>query len=175
MATKSLVKMMNENYVSHYITLDNREHTFAVFVYPERVRVYNLVTNREIKSSNFLYKNIFIGESKKNKMTLYSGAYGKKFKGNSILLDLGDNHYVYIGDEIFSFKTKSKIISYNSPVGNNEVPYPYAIDKNGDIYLMLEKVILTGAKREPYEVFYRGEPKFTKFKTRQITKRLNFF
>jgi hypothetical protein len=47
-------------------------------------------------------------------------------------------------------------------VGNNDVPYPYAIDGNGNIYLMLEKIIvLNGNERiigdEPYQFYYSRE------------------
>ena len=62
-------------------------------------------------------------------------------RGNSILLQTGKNKYVYIGDGIRSFTTKNGdvIKKYYSPVGNNEVPYPYAI---GDkyVYIMLHNV-----------------------------------
>ena len=70
----------------------------------------------------------FVGISPKIKMTEFSGGFGKKFNGNSILLSLGKNKYVFIGQKIIEFTTKKdKIIDFVSPVGNNDVPYPFAI------------------------------------------------
>ena len=78
------------------------------------------------------FKKAFIGKSKKNKMTTYSGGYGKDFDGNSFLFQTGKDKYFYIGSEYFDFKTfDDKILKYYSPVGNSDVPYPYAIgEKN---------------------------------------------
>lgn len=85
-------------------------------------------------------KKIFIGKSPKNPMTEFSLGYGKKFDGNSILLELKEKYrYVYIGSEIYEFSIPSddKIIKYWSPVGNNDVPYPVAIGEL-NAYFMLE-------------------------------------
>jgi len=80
---------------------------------------------------------IFIGKSKVNEMTTFSGGYGDKWNGNSILLrinPLNQNddkfHYVHIGTVVFEFMTDEKIIKYVSSVGNNCVPYPYAESEN---------------------------------------------
>ena len=62
-------------------------------------------------------------------MTEYSGGYGDEFDGNSILVHISENKYVYIGSSIYSFESQAKIIRYISPVGNSDVPYPYAIDE----------------------------------------------
>ena len=67
--------------------------------------------------------------------------------------------YIYIGMEIYSFKAKSEIIEYVSPVGNSDVPYPYAVDKDGRIYLMIENVILERGYdsknyEDPYDFYY---------------------
>jgi hypothetical protein len=66
----------------------------------------------------------------------------KSLRGNSILLKLKvKNKYVYIGDEIYEFKTKDEIIEYYSPIGNNDVPYPVAFGKE-NIYFMPEHFFL---------------------------------
>nr|URM61880.1 DNA ligase [Mimivirus sp.] len=47
--------------------------------------------------------------------------------GNTILIKLAVNKYIFIGSEIYKFKTDSdEIIDYVSPVGNSDVPYPVA-------------------------------------------------
>ena len=57
---------------------------------------------------------IFIGKSPKNKTTKFSGAYGKKFDGNTILFNVGNNEYIFINRNIESFKSKAKIVEYVS-------------------------------------------------------------
>ena len=71
-------------------------------------------------------------------MTKFSLGYGEKFDGNSILLKLSKNKYVYIGSLIYSFNAYNEITTFISPVGNNDVPYPYAIDEKNNYYLLSE-------------------------------------
>jgi hypothetical protein len=103
------------------------------------------------------YRDIFIGHSPKNKMTEFSGGYGRKFYGNSILIEISHLEYVWIGNYIHEFKSKSTIKKFVSPVGNNDVPYPYATDQNGDHYLMICDRIVKGLTKkgiDPYDVLY---------------------
>ena len=91
-------------------------------------------------------------------MTKVSKGYGKEFDGNTILVKLSDKRYIYIGDGISEFTSLHKIVDYQSPVGNNDVPYPYAIDEKDNYYLMLESVIIHFKKKEddPYEKYYNS-------------------
>jgi hypothetical protein len=80
----------------------------------------------------------------------------------------------------------SKIIKYVSPVGNNDVPYPYGIDKNNNFYLLTADVILQDFKftkefDDPYTWYYDndnskikpvGLKKPLKIKKKMIHKRL---
>jgi len=65
--------------------------------------------------------------------------------GNSILICVSGDKYIYIGSEIYSFETgngkENEIVKYISPIGSNDVPYPYAISGKYT-YLMIEDVIL---------------------------------
>ena len=65
----------------------------------------------------------------------------RKCIGNSILAEISHGKYLYIGDTVFTFNTngKSPITKYISPVGNSDVPYPYALDSEF-AYLMIENV-----------------------------------
>jgi hypothetical protein len=78
------------------------------------------------------YKQVFLGE-KTGRLT--DAMYRK---GSSILACIKENHYVYIGSEIYSFYTKEPIIAYESPVGSSSVPYPYAVGEEYT-YFMLDK------------------------------------
>ncbi len=162
-----------KNNHQEYLIHDNGGRPFKVKITHTNVKVYKLInydtnTYSDHEILSFDVKKCFIGSSPKNEMTLFSGGYGKKFYGNSILLHIKDNEYVYIGSEIYSFQSMSEIVKYVSPVGNSDVPYPYAIDKNNNIYLMIENVILTNEKVkndnkfDPYHIYY-AKSKIYKF------------
>ena len=91
-------------------------------------------------------KQIFIGASPKNEMTIFSGGYGKTFLGNSILLKL-EQKYVFIGQYIYEFTMNDEILNYYSPVGNNDVPYPLTIGKKY-VYFMADNCYVS---REIYD------------------------
>ncbi len=59
--------------------------------------------------------------------------------GNTILIKLAVNKYIFIGSEIYKFKTHDdEIIDYVSPVGNSDMPYPVAYGKQF-VYFMDDK------------------------------------
>ena len=100
--------------------------------------------------SSFSPEKVFVGQSPK---------HGARFDGNSMLLHLEGLKYVFVGEEVFSFTAKSPITKFLSPVGNNDVPYPWAMDEQGFRYLMISSVILTGklfenSDTDPYELFF---------------------
>ena len=68
----------------------------------------NIACTREfdLPCLSFQVKNIFIGKSRVCEMTEFSGANDSSdFDGNTILLECGDNEYLYIpGLEVFKFK-----------------------------------------------------------------------
>jgi hypothetical protein len=65
---------------------------------------------------------------------------------------------MFIGDKVFTFRSMAEIIEYVSHVGNNDVPYPYAIDCQGRYYLMIEDVVLGNVPElyqdDPYCYYY---------------------
>jgi hypothetical protein len=70
-----------------------------------------------------------------------SPEHGVWGEGNSVLieiLDSGEAACVMIGASVFRFPTPDAgIADFVSPVGNSDVPYPYAIDGDGN-YVILE-------------------------------------
>jgi len=90
-------------------------------------------------------------------MTEFSGGHGQEFDGNTILVKPNDSDsYVFIGSLIQSFIPLYPIVNFVSPVGNNDVPYPFAIDSQGNHYLLIEDVIVKNSINieDPYEDFY---------------------
>lgn len=98
----------------------------------------------------------FIG--KKSPTGGYDGLTLKEAEGNTILLKVGPK-YIYIGSEIFEFTPmpNDEIQEYYSDIGNNDVPYPYAVGKT-HIYIMLNHVAVEKSyfdmKKDIYEQFY---------------------
>ena len=154
-----------------YYILDNGDRPFKVNIDKNNIDIYkkkNSLDNNKIlynKNPILTFKNvnkIFIGKSPKNKMTVYSGGYGKEYNGNTILLNIKDNNYVCISSSIFLFQSLSEIIKYVSHVGNSGVPYPYAVDKNNMNYLMLDNVIIKNVPNNinPYQYYYKNSNNF---------------
>jgi len=154
-----------------YETHDNGGRPFKVVVSGNNVNVfredcdgydYDDNTNKYDNNPSFTFEptQIFIGKSSYNRMTAFSGGHGSEFDGNSILLKIKDRTYVYIGCCIFSFDAIDEIVEYQSPVGNNDVPYPYAIDATGRYYLLIENVIIMNGVSgmneydNPYDYYY---------------------
>lgn len=129
----------------------NGGESFQVFVAKDHshVRIYGMTEKMVLEdyscySSDELYERflyeyypqkIFIGKSDKNKMSEFSGGFGPKFDGNTILMYmhkvLERFYYILIeGNQISEFTTSEEIVKYISTVGNNSVPYPYAETKS---------------------------------------------
>lgn len=137
-----------------YYTHDNGGRPFKVIVTPSTFTVFKGIYDSKtdtmhydkqlLKPQNYL--DIFIGNDK-----------GNKFKGNSLLFKVKDKKYIHIGYEIYSFHTPDNIIKYCSPVGNNDVPYPYALGEE-NTYLIIDNVYIPNAIRmqkiDPYHQYY---------------------
>ncbi len=159
---KKSPKQIKSPKILKYDIMNNGGTSFVVFI---KDKVYIHKNNFDFKLDKNIMEpkprltyrpeKIWIGKSPKNKMTEFSGAYGPKYDGNSILLKL-KNEYIYIGSMIYSFVPLAPIKSYVSPVGNSGVPYPYAIDTKNNIYLMIEDVIMLNRTSftDPYDDYY---------------------
>ena len=112
------------------------------------------------------YARAFVGKSPRNKRTEFSGGHGPKFDGNSMLFELGRKQYMFIGERVETFTVPDPIVTFVSPVGNSSVPYPFAVDRVGRVYLFIECVCMTattGASfstkvlRDPYDLYYDAQ------------------
>jgi hypothetical protein len=110
-----------------------------------------------------VFKNEFIGNGKYkmgkkvlNAITYQKIFIPKKDKGNSLLVKLDGDDYIYVGDTIGRFKLDDLVVGYKSPIGNSGVPYPY-IETKDWYYLLLEKVRIPKFNvkgGDPYKTYY---------------------
>lgn len=84
-------------------------------------------------------------------------------RGNSVLFRVarqnGAHHYVYVGSEIYTFSSEEPVTSYVSPLGNSDVPYPYAVTASRT-YLMIENVYVNNddlLRQSPLAAEYTNE------------------
>ena len=99
---------------------------------------------------SFQPKHVFIGKSKFCPMTEFSVANNSHdYDGNTLLLEFEDKEYVYIsGLEIFKFKTDDKIIDYISLIGNNMIPYTFAVGEKYTYFLYFRYKFIQNDKIE---------------------------
>jgi hypothetical protein len=154
--TKSNVSKIKHNGYKKYMIHDNGGRPFLVYVNSKNIYIYKIdedyIIDPEYDYKNPLnnswmytimvkeYKNVkkvYIGKSILNKSTKFSDGHGKKYDGNTILVQLSNNKYVYIGEYIKEFKLDDEIVKYYSTVGNNDVPYPIILGKK-NVYFMLD-------------------------------------
>ncbi len=153
--------------------------------------VYEPIIRRTLGPLEFSFVQDFIGLDNYNKIvdkkiTGYKPTPLSKTKGNSILFQVKSDKpkqykYIYVGSEIYSFYTNEIIEKYHSPIGNNDVPYPYAISESS-IYLMSEKIVLNKDAvklKDPYAEYYFTDHKTIglkpkKLNTKTLVKRLGF-
>lgn len=120
-----VVDKKSKDMSKNYATIDNGGKSFYVTVTVKsgkidvKVRHYNSKFETTFENVN----KVFIGDDSFD-------------PGNSILINLGGNQYVFVGDNLYSFTAPEEITEYYSEVGNSSVPYPVAGSKNY-IYFML--------------------------------------
>ena len=169
--TKILYKKPRDN-GKFYLIHDNGGRPFLVVVVPNNIKIYKCDNDDIIDPYNELvvtiplYHKIYIGRDKE-----CDDECGTFFSdGNSILVHVNDNKYIYIGSIIIEFEIDDDIIiSYFSPIGNNDVPYPYARGIH-NTYLMLDEIIIPNddiIMDDPYHQYYWHTPsreKYIRFK-----------
>ena len=122
------------------------------------------------------YIKVWIGDnispSLKQSDRLPIGAYyipKGKFKGNTILVQMSENEYVFIGDKIFTFRLGDDVIvKYISPVSEKEYSMPYAIGKN-NVYFF-DKSTIEYLPRELFDL--KLDAYFQRAQHRDIVKQL---
>ncbi len=148
--------------VKSYEVHDNGGRPFLVEVSKKHVDVFlydpvsENVKNGYRKGKLVLsmdYTDIFIGDND------LPDPRSSRGKGNSILIHRSGSNYVYVGHMIQSFETRNgeRIVKYYSPIGNSDVPYPYAVGENYT-YFLLDMTTLPNnvldLKKDAYSQYY---------------------
>jgi hypothetical protein len=102
------------------------------------------------------YKQVWIGEN--------TGRYANKregaARGNSVLVRVNSNKYIYIGHRIAEFTAPDEIREFHGIMGNSDVVYAFAIGAE-NMYLFTAGVYLPLAdvppNTDPYAVYYANE------------------
>jgi len=143
---------------------DNGGRPFIVHVYPDHVEVYKqkYVNSYELqyyvpdkKVLDTTYQRIWIGDNVKE-----FPRYPAKgiHPGNSILLQVTNHKYIFIGWSVYSFEIEDEIHTYSSYIGNSDVPYPYAVGIKKTYFLLDRESVPNEHLRleeDAYLQFYR--------------------
>ena len=129
-----------------YDVHDNGNRPFRVEVDGKKVSIYKGTSPKGFNYGRLDYSTlvktltvsaVHVGES-----TCHTSAYiqdlcGKSATGNTILLHISGNKYMFVGQEVYEFTMEDDFEAYYSQVGNNDVPYPITLGSKY-VYLMLD-------------------------------------
>jgi len=123
-----------------------------------------------------------IGEYKPRKIHIGKDSNDKTVDGNTILLQLTENEFIYIGAWVYKFTLEKgdKFSKYFSMVGNNDVPYPILLGETNVYFLSQQKFIpkdkFVGNSannfEDAYDYYYghKGNVKMDKLYAKKIKK-----
>jgi hypothetical protein len=129
-----------------YLILDNGTRPFRVEVSGKTVAIYKgtlpkgaetydeMVYNDLLKK--LTVKEVHVGKNLCNSNSYLSTTCNKWDDGNTLLLHLDGNKYMFIGKVIYEFEMDDDFEAYYSIIGPNEVPYPITLGSKY-VYLML--------------------------------------
>ena len=86
-------------------------------------------------------KRVFLPEVHNATPTRFLQPTTPDTEGNSVLVQLAPRVYLFIGLRIYIFKTTDEIVHFYSPIGNNDVPYPWAVGTQ-NTYLLIEEGLM---------------------------------
>lgn len=143
-----------------YYIHDNRTIPFKIEIHHKikKVLIYNSI-DLESDTNEYIYSDTPICEYDYETIFIGNDPHDNDYDGNTILIHLINNIYVYVGSTIFVFKSLNPIITFVALMGNNDVPYPYGIDNKGNVYLMIENIIILDyytktSMIDPYDYYY---------------------
>ncbi len=121
-----------------YLTMDNGRREYLVYVGKNEIFIYKTDDKYYVPKENSekIWTYIKFVKSYKTLKTFI----GNK-DGNTILVKIAKNRYVFIGRHLYEFSTTDDIIKYYSPIVSNNIPYPVGIGKT-NAYFMLDKTYI---------------------------------
>ena len=124
-----------------YDVLDNGARPYRVYVDGSTVSIYIGKLN-----SDYTYDYDKLVRTIKAKEVHVGGK--KSQLGNSILVHVSGNNYMYIGHEIYEFQMEDTVDTYFSIVGNSDVPYPVLLGTE-NAYFMLDHCYVPRSEFDP--------------------------
>jgi hypothetical protein len=124
-----------------YDVLDNGARPYRVYVDGSTVSIYIGKQN-----SDYTYDYDKLVRTIKAKEVHVGGK--KSQLGNSILVHVSGNNYLYIGHEIYEFQMEDTVDTYFSIVGNSDVPYPVLLGTE-NAYFMLDHCYVPRSEFDP--------------------------
>lgn len=148
--------IQNNGGIPYKVTCEEINNKYTVNIYEIIHRDSSDEENDDVMFRNdpiytYYPQKVFIGSSPKIDMTEFSGAYGSEWDGNTILLHMESNKYIFIYRNISSFESIGIITSFVSPVSDNTIPFPYAIDEYNNYYLLDKNVIIKSLNLDRYD------------------------
>ena len=147
---------------------DNGGMPFKVVISPRHktVKVFKRVYDDDDDDEEHPRFVVVMKPTKYTRIFVGRGSEHDEYYGNSVLFQSDPKTYVFVGDNIYSFRPGEDILSYRSNMGNSGVPYPFAVGSE-NTYLMIEKVFIPNrmlyidenGKMGPYEQFYGNDVK----------------
>jgi hypothetical protein len=124
-----------------YDVLDNGARPYRVYVDGSTISIYIGKRN-----SDFTYDYDKLVRTIKAKQVHLGGK--KSQLGNSVLIHVSGNKYLYIGHEIYEFQMEDEVDTYFSIVGNSDVPYPVLLGTE-NAYFMLDHCYVPRSEFDP--------------------------
>lgn len=139
-----------------YQTHEQHDRPFTLFIDATQKQVLILSLHDPHLRRLQRFVQVWIGRSPPTDLTVMHNTYGAEWDGNTLLFEVGNRTYLFVGDELVHFRTDVPIIDFYSPVGEHDTPYPYAIDRNGSKWLLRDKVVLHDCytDSDPYRAYY---------------------
>jgi len=135
-----------------YLIIDNGLKPFCVTVYDKTVEIcagdqvegddYDEHRNYNKLIKKLTVEKIYPGEAPSDP-TMFLNSYSTYDKGNSVLLHVSANNYIFVGKNIYEFTMEGgeEVDAYYSPIGSNAVPYPVIIGSK-NVYFMLDRIYI---------------------------------
>ncbi len=86
---------------------------------------------------------VMVGKNPQPKIDIVERTLNLIFDGNTIILKIGANRYVFIGQDVYEFSLANGDIieEYYSPVVNSDVPYPVIRGRDYGYFMLDKKMI----------------------------------